>query len=391
MVGCGASSVRPLPNHMRVPIALPSFRTLTEPRRAVLSRRLASALLMMSSLLLARTVAAQARWQTLDEFLTRGIRLSPQEIAALGRGETIARMLPTGEQQDVAVFGAVQIDVPRSFFVERQRDFARAHRTPNRAQVQRFSEPAVDADVQALDVTNDDLKELRSCKPNDCNFKLPATDMVRFRSAVGAGSDARARVAAYARQRLVEYVNDYRTRGNAAMAVYDDRGTVRASDALGAMLRDSSYAFSAAPSLGQYLLEYPRSTPAGATQVIFWSLDQLPHLRPVVSIMHEIILSPPELPQTTVIAAKQIYANHYFEAGLEVLAAADRTTANASGTPTAITVVAVRRYRFDHLPSGGLLNIRGRVANGLKENVAADLKRLARDTQAEWTAKHGSS
>jgi hypothetical protein len=335
----------------------------------------------------ARPAAGQAQYRTLDEFLTRGVRLSPQELAALARGETIARMLPTGQQQDVAVFGAVQIDVPRTFFVERQRDFARAHRTPNRAQVQRFSEPAVDADVQALDVTNDDLKELRSCKPNDCNFKLPATDMGRFRSAVGAGGDARTRVAAYARQRLVEYVNDYRTRGNAAMAVYDDRGSVHASDALGAMLRDSSYAFSAVPSLGQYLLDYPRSTPAGASQVIFWSLDELPHLRPVVSIMHEIIMSPPELPQTTVIAAKQIYANHYFEAGLEVLAAADRATANSSGNPTAITAVAVRRYRFDHLPSGGLLNIRGRVANGLKENVLADLKRLARDTESEWRTR----
>jgi hypothetical protein len=362
-----------------------SFRKLLP--RTSLSRRLVAVLLVMSSLLLVRTAGAQARWQTLDEFLTRGIRLSPQDLAALGRGETIARLLPTGEQQDVAVFGAVQIDVPRSFFVERQRDFARAHRSPNRAQVHRFSEPAVDADAQALEVTNDDLKELRSCKPNDCNFKLPDTDMVRFRSEVGAGGDARARVAAYARQRLVEYVNDYRTRGNAAMAVYDDRGTVHASDALAAMLRDSSYAFSAVPSLGQYLLDYPRSTPVGASQVIFWSLDELPHLRPVVSIMHEIIMSPVELPQTTVIAAKQIYANHYFEAGLEVLAAADRPAASSSGNPTAITVVAVRRYRFDHLPSGGLLNIRGRVANGLKDNVLADLKRLARDTQAEWSSR----
>jgi len=367
-----------------------SIRKLLEPLHAVASRRLVSRLLVISSLFLARSANAQARWQSLDEFLARGIRLSPQELAALGRGETVARLLPTREQQDVAVFGAVQVEVPRSFFVERQRDFARAHRTPNRTQVQRFSEPAVDADVQALQVTNDDLKELRSCKPNDCNFKLPATDMVRFRSAVGAGGDARARVAAYARQRLVEYVNDYRTRGNAALAVYDDRGTVHASDALAAMLRDSSYVFSAVPSLGQYLLDYPRSTPPGATQVIFWSLDELPHLRPVVSIMHEILMSPPELPQTTVIAAKQIYANHYFEAGLEVLAAADRPTASASGNPTAITLVAVRRYRFDHLPSGGLLNIRGRVANGLKDNVLADLKRLARDTQAEWAAKRGS-
>jgi hypothetical protein len=82
-------------------------------------------------------------------------------------------MLPTADTRDIAVFGAVQIDVPRSFFIDRQRDFPRALRTPTRAQVQVFSRPAALADVQALDVTGDDLKELRSCRPGDCRFKLP--------------------------------------------------------------------------------------------------------------------------------------------------------------------------------------------------------------------------
>ena len=51
------------------------------------------------------------------------------------------------------------------------------------------------------------------------------------------------------------------------------------------------------------------------------------------------------------------------------------------------TLVAIRRYRFDHMPSGGLLNIRGRVANGLRDNVLADLRRLERDTEAEWATR----
>jgi hypothetical protein len=182
---------------------------------------------------------------------------------------------------------------------------------------------------------------------------------------------------------MVEYVTDYRARGNAAMAVYDDRGGVRASDALAAMLRDSSYVFSAVPSLGRHLLNYPREAMPDATEAIFWSRDELPHLRQVVRITHEIIYSPPELPEMSLVAAKQIWANHYFEAGLEVIAAADRAT-----TPPGrgITVVAVRRYRFDHLPSGGLLNIRGRVANGLRDNVVADLKRLKRESEVDWAA-----
>jgi hypothetical protein len=158
---------------------------------------------------------------------------------------------------------------------------------------------------------------------------------------------------------------------------------VSASDALEAMLRDSSYVFSAVPSLGRHLLNHPREAMPDATEAIFWSRDELPHLRQVVRITDEIIYSPPELPEMSLVAAKQIWANHYFEAGLEVIAAADRAT-----TPPGrgITVIAVRRYRFDHMPSGGLLNIRGRVANGLRDNVVADLKRLKRESEAASAA-----
>ena len=166
------------------------------------------------------------------------------------------------------------------------------------------------------------------------------------------------------------------------MVVYDDRGKVSSSESLAAMLRDSSYVFLAVPSLGQHLLDYPRSNPPGATQVMFWSRDELPHLRPVQRITHQSIFQPPELPQLTIVAAKQIYADHYFEAGLEVLAVVDRE-------PSGITLVAIRRYRFDHMPSGGLLNIRGRVANGLRDGVLADLERLKSDGEARWREQRG--
>src|SRR6185369_863619 len=99
-------------------------------------------------------------------------------------------------------------------------------------QVHLFSEPATVADVQALTMSDDDVKELRTCKPNECNFKLPATDMERLKRTIDLSApDATANAATYARQRMVDYTTDYRARGNAAMLVYEDRGVVRASDA----------------------------------------------------------------------------------------------------------------------------------------------------------------
>jgi hypothetical protein len=328
---------------------------------------------------------AQDARTSANDFVIRTVALTAADSARLARGETVVRLLRTGNDRDVALVGAVQVDAPRSFFIERQRDFSRALRARNRTQVQRFGEPAVLGDVQGLVVSDDDLKELRACKPHDCNFKLPAADMTRFGATIDmAGPDARERVAADARQRMVEYVNDYRARGNAAMIVYDDRGTVHSSDAFVGMLRDSSLVFSAVPSLGEYLLAYPEKPPPGVTDVIFWSRDEMPHLRPVVRITHESIYSPSDAPGATIVAAKQIYANHYFEAGLEVLAASDRPAFGS--TSPGIILTAFRRYRFDHLPSGGLVNLRSRVVNGLRDNVAADLTRLKRESEAAWSS-----
>ena len=344
-------------------------------------RSLASALSI--ALLSAAPLAAQSRPRALDAFLTQTFGLDQSQLAALSRGDVGAKVLTTADDRDVAVLGVVHVSTSRAAFVQRQRDFPNALRAPTRSSAGIFSTPARPADVAVIEASSKDVDELRDCRPNECNIKLPATDMDRLHATIDwKAPDARARVTAYVRQRLLEYVASYRQRGNAAMVVYDDEGGVRSSDALERMLADSTYVFSKVPSLGSHLLRYPADTLPGAAEVIFWSLDNLPHVRQVLRITHEMVYSPAELPGTTVIAAKQIYANHYFEAGLELLTAIDDGAAANGQSPSGFTLLAVRHYRFDHLPSGGLLNLRGRVIGGLRDNVRADLVRLKRDSES---------
>ena len=336
-------------------------------------------------MLTAGRAGAQGQPVTLDDFLARGIGLTAAERAAVSRGETVGVVLPTADERDVAVFAAVRVAVPRSFFVRRQAEYPAALQTPTRTQVHLFGTPAVDADVQTLPVTAGDLRELRDCRPNACNFKLPATDMRRLQTTFDwAGPDVGVRVAAYFRRRMVDYVNAYRRDGNAAMLEYDDAGRVRSSEALAALVNDSSYAYRFVPTLRQYVTDYPRDTLPGAMEVIFWSIDQLPHVRPVLRITQETVFSPPELPGVTIVADKQIYADHYFEAGLELLTAVDLPGAGVGQPANGTMLIAVRRYRFDQLPNGGLLNVRGRAVDGLRENAVADLARLKRNAEAAW-------
>jgi len=94
----------------------------------------------------------------------------------------------------------------------------------------------------------------------------------------------------------------------------------------------------------------------------------LPRLRPILSVTHLLVYTPPELPGMTLAAAKQLYANHYFETAIDLTSAVDR------GQGESIYVVVLRRYRFDNLP-GGILNIRGRAIGALRDQLAADLRR----------------
>ena len=194
-----------------------------------------------------------------------------------------------------------------------------------------------------------------------------------------AGADAADRVTAYVRQRMVDYVNAYRDQGSAAMVVYGDEGGVESSAAFDAMMRDSSRLYRVAPSLASYMDAYPRDSLVGTTSTMLWSIDAMPHLHPVMRIMQRVVDAPPDDSLTTLVVSKQIYADHYFEAGLEAILITDAARGGFGGAVGDALIVETRRYRFDHLRSGGILNLRGRVVSSLQATVADDVKRLRDD------------
>ena len=311
---------------------------------------------------------------TLLRFLGERIGLDSATIAAGFRGEPFVKVLDVTERRDVAVFGLVTVAIPRTTYDARVRDFARWLEAPTRTHFGLFSEPATPADVAAVVIAQRDADDMKSCKPGDCVVKLPAIDMQRIRAQMDwSARDLAAQMSVYARRRLVEYVNDYRSHGDSAMALYDDRSgtTVFGRDAFAALLAASPYVYQHVPSLERYLSAYPRERLANAAEVVFWSEDVLPRLWPILSVTHQVVYAPPELPGATFTAAKQIYANHYFEAVVDLTYAVDRTLLD--GQPGTF-IMTLRRYRFDNLP-GGVLNIRGRAINALRDQLMVDLRR----------------
>ncbi len=305
----------------------------------------------------------------LTEFLRQGVGLNAAQIAAVDRGEAVVRTLDAPNPRDVAVFGIIATNVPRDVFVRAVKDFRSSLATPTRVRFGLFSEPAVQADVQAVVIDAKDAEDAKKCRPGDCTFKLAGAEMARIRQEVDwSARDMQAQLSAYAQRRLVHFVTDYRARGDSALGTYDDRGGVSASAAFAALLAESPYMFQHAPAIASYLTHYPRERLDGVSEAIFWSEDQLPRLRRTLNVNHVVVYSPPDAAMT-VVAIKQIYAKHYFEAAFDLMSIVDR-----NGAPGSYLIV-LRRYRFDNLPSGGLLNIKGRVLNSLREKMVVDLQR----------------
>ena len=323
---------------------------------------------MLPLLLLLQTTAPAQ----LTEFLQRSIGFDAPQLATVERGEPVVKVLDTQDRRDVALFGIMTTPVGREQYVRALRDFATSLRTPGRTQLGIFSNPATESDVAAVTITSRDVADMKNCKPGDCVVKLPATDMRRIHDEMkwsASPSDLQAQLNAYARRRLVEYVTDYRQRGDSAMAIYDDRGNlnVHSSEAFAAQFAESPYVYQTVPSLRSYFTAYPHGAlPAGAAEILFWSEDVLPRLRPILSVTHLIVYTPPELPSVTLAVRKQIYANHYFETAVDLTCVIDRNPGSY--------LLVLRRYRFDNLP-GGILNIRGRAIGALRDQLTLDLRR----------------
>jgi hypothetical protein len=307
-------------------------------------------------------------------FLRTGVALDSTQIMAVRRGEAVATVLDTELSREIAVFGIAAVGLSRDAYVRRVLDFGDSTGTPSRRRFGIFNRPPAPADVRDVAIAQRDVSELKDCRPGACVMKLPATVMTRLREEIDwSAGDVQAQVSAIARQGLIAYVTDYLTRGDSALVVYDDRGGIRASEAFADLLAATPQVYQYVPALERYLVGYPGVALPEAVEVLFWSEDELPRLRPVLSVTHLVVYAPPEHPDLTLVAAKQIYANHYFEAAFDLTCFVE---AAADGAGHNGYLVVLRRFRFDQLSSRGPLDLRGRAVDALQRQLLADLQRL---------------
>ena len=301
----------------------------------------------------------------IDSYVTGQVKLTPKQRAQLAAGEPVTRLLDTGLDHEVAVFGAVWIQAPVAKYVAAVKDIEQFEKGGSFLATKRISDPPRLEDFAAMRLPPEDLADLRTCKVGDCEIKLGAAALERLRQEVdwsqpAAGAQAEALV----RRLAFEYVSGYLEGGNARLAAYrdSDRPTFVGKE-FASMVERLPELTEHLPELKAYLLGFPAKALPGATSVLYWQEAKF-GLKPTIRINHLII---DEQPTHVAVANKMLYASHYFWTALELRVLVPETARGG------FWFVSVNRSRSDGLTGFTGSLIRGKVRDEAEKGMEAAL------------------
>jgi hypothetical protein len=309
------------------------------------------------------------------DFLRTVCGFSAAELAALDRGESIARVLDT-DKREVAVAGAVRVKGPRERLFAQYRDVSGLRRSQVFQEVGTFSAPPRAEDLRSLTFEDYDLETVRRCTPGDCGVRLSAENMARLQRDVNwSAADWRQQAGALWRQLLAADASAYQARGSRALAIYQNKEVpLNVAQEFQVLFNESQYFKLTAPGFFRYLEDYPDVPLEGAESILYWAKESF-GLRPVMSLTHLALYSlPPGRASTSpsaFIATKQIYATHYFDAVLGLSLVFDD---HASG----FYMLSINRARTRSLTSF----LRGFVRSTVQTRSRQALEQILRSTKA---------
>ncbi len=327
----------------------------------------------------ASPAAAQTSLAELQKLLHEKGAFEETDFAALQRGETIVKAAPVEDKSEIAVSGLVTLRANADQFLRAYR--ASLTRKGNAAvlEIGAFGAVPALADLDSLTLEAKDIEDLKECVVGDCEIKLSAAMIERFAREVNwQAPDYAQQATRLFKTMLLEYVKDYRSRGDAALIEYHDKqNEVRLADEYQALMHASGY-------LGEVFAGLPRaaSEMQPLEELLVWSKIKF-GLKPVIAINHVTIYKRDcELGPQILSVSKQIYANHYFTSSLAL------TGFVTVAGPTSYLIYE-NRSRADGLegPFGKLKSglVRNRALEGLKgildhSKVTFEAPRLSRES-----------
>ena len=274
--------------------------------------------------------------ETLRRYLTGQVGYSDRDWRDVLAGRAVAKNLETPETVDVSIFGAVRVRGRASDLAEQIREIDVFERQLDVIGVGKFNDPPRFSDLDALELLESDVHDLRNCRAGDCELQLSEEAMARFGAHVDWDSaDAPTQATRIYREMIFDVLRTYRAGGVDTLGTYVDRDPATPISEEVHGLANPLDTPMPIPELTRFLREYPRSSLPGADEFFYWNMGEF-GMKPTTRL-NQVVIQPlptgvPSLPGLRyVIATRQIYANHYFSATLELRTLVDDDAAEDDG------------------------------------------------------------
>ena len=266
------------------------------------------------------TSAAGEQTFVLDKFLRESVGLNDAQIDTVHRGKPLATILESSTPDQVFVFGTIYIDAAPEQYLLLANDLDSLRKLPGYLAIQKFSDPPQASDLREFTIEPDDLKELKSCKPGDCQVQLPSDAMEEFQKSVNwTAPDAASQANRLAQNMALQMLVAYQKGGNLALGVYRDKDhPTRVAETFQSLLGRLRSLPVYLPDVNRFLLEYPTVTLQNSHSKFYWEKVNF-GLKPTLRMLQQITYrgGSPENPAYAV-ALKQLYASHYFQTALDL-------------------------------------------------------------------------
>jgi hypothetical protein len=295
-------------------------------------------------------------------FFREFVGLSEDQISAIRSGKAIAKVLDSRTPDEVFVFGAVYVESTAENYLKLASDINALRKLPNYLAIGKFSDPPQLSDLDGFALDEDDIKQLKNCKPGHCEVQLPSEAMEAFQRSVNwSAPDVASQVNRLAQKMALEALLKYQQGGNAALGTYRDKNhPAVVAETFRSLLSRSKALPAYLPDLDRYLLDYPNLNSRKIESEFYWekvNFGLKPTLRLVQAILYRGAGSK-ELAYA--VAVKQLYASHYFETAMDL-------------------TVCVREEEHPQRPGFYLITLKGSQQAGLTGLKGSIVRKVAVD------------
>jgi hypothetical protein len=333
-----------------------------------------------------RSIRATDQTAEPDKFFREYLGLSDDQIASIHSGKAIAKIIESPTPDEVFVFGSVYINSTPESYLKFAADIDQLRKLPGYLAIRKFSDPPRLSDLQGFTLDNEDIKELKGCKPGDCKVQLPAESMEEFQKQVNwSAPDAADQANRLGQQMALEALQQYIRGGNEALGTYRDKKHPTAvAETFTSLLSRSKALPVYLPELDRYLLDYP-AAPSGQIQSQFYWEKINFGLKPTLRIVQAIVfhgVAPTE--PAYAVAVKQLYASHYFETALDLTVCVRATDAPAGRGFYLITIKGSQQAGLTGFKGGIVRHVAvDKNRSSLERALASIKQRLENQTQTQ--------